>query len=102
MKTESQKKQQQQLILLFVIILATVGVYLFSKKGGSAPDSETASPGAAASAIGKLNISSINSADFGILSSSSFKNLEKNGQYPIEIGIPGRDNPFLPYEEGIQ
>lgn len=99
MQTESQKKQQKQLILLGIIILITVGVFLFGRRGKKTDSPVALQEEAANTSIQSVNVSNIKKGNSELLSKNSFKNLQKNGEYPINVGSTGRDNPFAPYEE---
>lgn len=95
MLTETQKKQQKQLAALFIIILITIGIFLFSRKSETPASSVSNFSQKAEIVSSNMQVQEIDSS---ILFSESFRDLKKNGQYPVESGTIGRNNPFIPYE----
>ncbi len=94
-----QEKKQQVLSIVFVviIIIAIIILYFGIWRSPSSPDEPFEDPDLLLVA---KNISSvekvINRIDFDVsfLKKPSFQNLKVYSQWPLEIGLKGKENPF--------
>ena len=95
-----EKKQQLLIIVLIVVALAVLFVVYFGFLRSSQPGT-VGEPGVAGSTIdGKVFLDDITKKinfDIDFLKESRFQDLKIYGEWPLQIGEKGRNNPFLSY-----
>lgn len=95
------KKQRLMLVILLVAILVILIILYFGfwRSLPEPPIDEQPSVVENGDIRGEALEALIEKIDFdaSFLKSSYFKDLKVYGEWPLEIGEKGRDNPFLPY-----
>jgi len=92
-----EKRQQFLFVILVVAVLIVLVVLYFGFWRSSTP---TTSPLGSSDADGGILIEDvIKKIDFDIdfLKAPYFQDLKVYGEWPLEIGEKGRDNPFVPF-----
>jgi len=102
---KQRKRQQILLIVALVIFLVSFGVLYFGFLKKPTPVSQEALPaeivpspvlGQAASLLDE-KLKRINKLDFEFLNEEILSILKIHGNLPVQKGIIGRENPFIPY-----
>ena len=97
-----QEKKQRLMLIILVVAILTISIVLYFGFWRSLPE-PSADEGLFIAENGDVSeymleelVEKIN-FDVSFLKSSYFKDLEIYGEWPLEIGAKGRNNPFLPY-----
>ncbi len=97
--TPHEKKQRVLIGVLLLVLLAIAAVWYFGLRVPKVDIPEDVLPSGGANSTPKHNSERIIREiefDTEFLKDPNFRKLQEHGQWPLEIGETGRDNPFLP------